>query len=687
MLQLEPIPPQAAAAPIARSASCLFLDDQDAKAFSRISDEAKDDVRFKWRLMWRMNARLRQVGVVKAAEELARVIAKPGLSAGNLKRFYYDWREAHDWRVLAPAHELKDDAPLNAAPETIEHFRTIYDRYQRKLSPAWRAFINEWKAWRQGIGPAIPGCGSVCPPPGISGDYPAGWSERNWRRYEPTPFEAAAVHDGRQAAAAFRPLVKRTKAGLKPGQFFVFDDHEHNQKINLIGKNRKSMRPHELACMDLATDFFALNLFKPAIWNEVEEKKEQLRERDMRWLVATWMINIGWRTDTGTTLVVEHGTAAISPEMEQRLLELTRDKVHVQRGGIGGVASHAGHFGGPKRGNFRMKSPLESMWNYIDNEMSGLVGQTGKDRKPPEQLDGRDAYNSRLLAAAEALPAEFAAQLAHPFLSWSDWLGIVLQVYSRINRRENHQLEGYRENGWVAHEWRPSVDMPWMPESALDRLDTAARAGMDAVIKSDPRLEQSRVKTPAEVWQPAYERELSRAPGYFVPLLLQGELGVERSVKDNHQFIFEDADVGPGRFVFDAKIGGEWLRPGEKFLTYCNPLDGGRLYVCDAKGKFLGECPAVVSTPWDDPEAMQEAVKRAAKTEAELLAPVVRRGRKEMRNRIQIHRKNTTVFRAAAKAALPPNAARPRAGSTTKTQPTVSRADAELHEKLLNIET
>ena len=51
-------------------------------------------------------------------------------------------------------------------------------------------------------------------------------------------------------------------------------------------------------------------------------KKQELTEKNFRWFVAAYLCRVGYRADTGTTLIVEHRKAAIRRDFEARTVYL-----------------------------------------------------------------------------------------------------------------------------------------------------------------------------------------------------------------------------------------------------------------------------------------------------------------------------------------------------------------------------
>ena len=103
-------------------------------------------------------------------------------------------------------------------------------------------------------------------------------------------------------------------------------------------------------------------------------RRTKLTEREFRWFVVAYLTTVGYRQDTGTTFIVEHGTASIRADFERRIQLATGRKVMVDRGGIAGQPAYAGMFEGQARGNFQFKAALERARVLVRNEMAALPG-------------------------------------------------------------------------------------------------------------------------------------------------------------------------------------------------------------------------------------------------------------------------------------------------------------------------
>ena len=103
----------------------------DYVSFARLPASAREEVQ-RWRLA--LESVTPPVGLA-----LARVAKDLGVSVQTARRKYDLWRKAdHHWGALVNRAKcpLRDQADLH--PETIEYFKTLCDRNQRKSKPAWR---------------------------------------------------------------------------------------------------------------------------------------------------------------------------------------------------------------------------------------------------------------------------------------------------------------------------------------------------------------------------------------------------------------------------------------------------------------------------------------------------------------------------------------------------------------------
>lgn len=624
--------------------------------------------------------------------QAAHFCGKRGFSAVSLTRKYYAYCATGDWKVLVDKAqagvEWWESERIALPRDFVEFWKGRCERNQRKSKPAWRKLKRQWQEWRAGNqAAAIPGY-DVCPEDGGRG-YPAGWSYENLMRCLPSKFELVAARIGPAAAAPYRPKVPTTRVGLRVGQYLVFDDMWHDFKVNVPGQMgaRRLLQLH-------AQDYFSGCQFarglKPCIYTE-KEQEERIKEVEMVFLLAYVFSQFGY-LPSGTTCLVERGTAAIRELVEQHLFDFSGGKIRVERNGMEGRAATPAAYNGRGKGNFRFKAALESLHNLIHNEtadMDVFPGQTGSNSRLncPEDLAGREKHNDRLLLALETLPVERRALLRNrTFLSLDEaiwkvtWLHDVL-----INDRTDHEMEGWVKAGLLLNEWRINPQMPWMSGSVLDNMTEQERALAVAVINSNPLLTRSRRLSPREVWDSG-RTELVRMRSHEVALLLKGSIPPrEVRVGDDHLITFEcDAVDSNDSFRFYPVLnpgGGAARRlpAGEKFGAILNPFIPDKLHLFNAAGGYIGEVEREQRTCRSDAEGLKRAMGRAAKTENELLNDLVKRGRDVIKQREADAKWNAKVLTGAPVTIEEKASARQTAKLVTKSELTEEdRAAANL---------
>jgi hypothetical protein len=571
-----------------------------------------------------------------------------GFSADRIRTKYYAWLDAgKDWRIFVN-HAVEGNSLRKQPAEFIEFFRTLCENDQRTTSGAivyiqslWRdgKEIPGYGCWRQWYRVNHPGH----PLPKFCPGYPAGWNERNLRRYAPTKYELKAVRIGRSAAATDRRLVYTTRAGLYVGAIYQFDDMWHDLMVNCL-RERKPGRPLELFSHDLYSARKVRWGFRVRTKND-DGSYNGLAERMTRMILAATLYQDGY-SPRGTKLVAEHGTAAISDRIEQSLLSASGGLITVHRSGMEGAPTHDGLYAGRAKGNFHFKASLESLNNLTHNRFAHLPGQTGKDvMNRPEQLHGLLKNNDALLAAMSQLPPDRAALLQFPLLTTEEFFRLALAIYENIHNRTEHDLEGWQEN--IVPQFQ--LGGIWQDRDALMLLPPAEQSMAMAMLQSGAITTRERRLSPNEVWQ--------RGASDLIPIhagavcdILGPDLAAERTIR-SQMIEFQDIEVSRDPLRYSALVrdihGRETLiRDGEKVLAFANPFDTEQLFLQDARGKFLGIAPRVQSVCSNDLEAIHRACGAAAKVESAALAPIRARHAQEARDKSARHRHNAALLDA-----------------------------------------
>jgi hypothetical protein len=513
-------------------------------------------------------------------------------------------------------------------PDFVEWWKKLCLENGRKCKPAYREFVRRFRA-----GEPIEGM-----EPGVSRhSLPMGYTYANLIRYKPSKFELAAARIGRSAASSFRPKVFLTRVGLKVGQRYIFDDMWHDFKVVVVGQ-RQARRLLQLHAHDLLSACQFARGLKARVEDPDSGRSVNLTEEEMLFLVIHVLNEFGYHPD-GCVLMVEHGTAALSDNLERMLYDLSAGKILVDRSGLEGASAFAGQYAGRSKGNFRFKASLESLGNLIHNETANLLqfpGQTGSNSRVnlPEELHGRDRQADALVRAMAALPAARVAQLRMPFLEVNAAKWLVEEIMERINQRTEHELEGWLEAGFTTVDLNvPGVGV--LPADKVLALPPEKRAAVEAVAEPLPRR-----LSPREVFD-AGRRELVRLRPEQTALLLVGRCSREVSVGTDHLIAFEDDGISPAPLRYLA----HHFAPGDKFTAVVNPWSPNVLHLFDARGAWIGQTKAWQTVSHVDADGLHRQMGAAAKIERELLAPVAKRGAELTRKRLEDSQQNARVLK------------------------------------------
>lgn len=584
--------------------------------FQRLPDDVRCEVE-RW---------LRELSAVgkPIQRSLANVAARLGVSLATARAKYDAWRKSQDWRVLMDRRRVPENRDLD--PDLIEYWKGLCEQNARKCMPAHRELQRRYFA-----GEAIPGI-----PAGPRLHLPRGLSYANLIRHRPTNFELTAARIGRTAASGMGPMVFTTRVGMEVGQRYVFDDMWHDFKVVVMGQ-RRACRLLQLHAHDIFSGCQFARGIKPRIEDPESGQSVGLTLDEMLFLVVHVLADTGYHPG-GTVLMVEHGTAAVSDELETLLYDLTGGLVRVDRSGIQGASAFAGQYAGRGKGNFRFKATLESLGYLIHNETANLLefaGQTGSNSRInlPEELHGRERNLDLLQRVLLRLPESRRKLLQLPFLEAQQAMMLVDEVMERINQRTDHGLEGWLEAGLTTVDFDvPGVGL--ITGEKVLALDAARRAAVEAVASPMPRR-----LSPREVFD-AGRRPLFRLRPEQVARIL-GTRTKRTVVVRNHLLEFEDSRISPSPLRYLAHF---W-RDGEKLDVVVNPMGPNTAYVFDARGAWLGEVKAWQTVSHLDEAGLHRQMGEAAAIESRLLAPVARRGADLTKARMARAEHNAEVLR------------------------------------------
>lgn len=567
------------------------LTPNDAACLASLPADVRQEVR-----VW--ISRLESVSppVTAALKELAKSC---GVSFATARRKYDAWSK-HGWEGLVNRSKAREgEAGLD--PAFVEHWQRLCVENQRKCRPAYRKLCRDFLA-----GATIPGVAEGTP----RHTLPSGWSYENLMRHKPTPYQLKAIRIGKATASDLGPMVYTTRAGLAVGEMYLFDDIVHDHFVNVLDTS-KAGRPVEFHALDLKSACKIHWGIAARTENDITGRMESLREEHMRFLLASLLTTHGYRPVGGTTMVVEHGTAAIREDLERILHDLTGGLIRVARSGIQGDPAFVGQYAGRGKGNFRFKAALESLGNLIHNEMAdvlALPGQTGRNTdERPEGTHGLLRHNDALLdaltAIAEVRP-DVAQMIRMPVVSLTQFREMADTIYGRINGRTDHRLEGW------------------------DALCVPADGGL-----------RVRRLSPAEVWLDG-RRTLTRMTPEGIAQVLYRDAADEVRVTNRHEIEVMDKHLSADALRFIAAS----YTPGEKYQAVLNPFAPSHLFLFDVRGRYVAAIPRIARPSRNDDEAVKRELGRVNRELADRLAPVARLGARITAARVDQDRANVAAL-------------------------------------------
>jgi hypothetical protein len=226
----------------------------------------------------------------------------------------------------------------------------------------------------------------------------------------------------------------------------------------------------------------------------------------------------------------------------------------------------------------------------------------------------------------------------------------------RINRRTDHELEGWLEAGLTTIDFQLPLStinsqLSTLSQSAFLALPPDKQSAIQAMATPVPRK-----LSPREVFDAGRKSLVRFRPEQTAALLLgstlnsQPSTGREVTVGNDHLIEFEDKAISPSPLRFLA----HHFPPGDKFRAVINPMNPNMLYLFDARGRWCGQVRPWQRIPHINPDALHAQMGRAAAIEKQLLAPLAARGAELTRQRLDDTVANIAALtkdRACAKAA------------------------------------
>lgn len=491
---------------------------------------------------------------------------------------------------------------------------------------------------------AIPGF--IVPPAITAKGYPEGLSEETIRRCGPDAYQRALAHQGRKTASGLLPSIPMTRVGVAYLERIFFDDQMYDHYVTELGYDRH-MRPVGFNALDFLTGAFLDFHIRLRWWDDNSESHKSLTQREYVWFVLGLLSTVGYRTDArGTRLVFEHGTAnAWSSEagrlrtidgfstFDDALHAITDQHVTIDRSGKFNKATWSEMLFVPKSaGNFRYKSPIESMFRAVRTHGLLLPGATGRKADlAPEENYGLEREERRWLKLANKFPSHIAEAVRSNNLSFMEYFLAYRTIYAGINADPDHALKDWDKIGFCLREWQWNTDEPdqWRSRSELAALDENRRASFDAQLAVNPGLLRTRRMSRAEAVRACESDTAIRTlDKWKFHQLLPIEWAMPVTVRRNREIVISDPLIkGSGDLTYFTTCRNErghviHLQPGDHILVHLDPFRPDDLIVLDQHGQLIGMTPRRPDDVPSNSEIAKELLGARALMTADMDAPV-----------------------------------------------------------------
>ena len=574
---------------------------------------------------------------------LTQIAARFGVSVATARRKYDAFRKNQDIRTLV--NRSKVPVVTSAlTPEFIAWFKALAESNQRATAPAYRLFVKMWREGRN-----IPGMSLE--DNALRTDLPEGFSYDNILKKIGDKFATTAMRRGLgMAVASCGPKILTTRANLWYGSHLMIDDLWHD---NFVVFGKQLVRVLELDALDVFSGCLVNFGCKPRFQRD-DGTFDNLKEKYARLVVAGVYFNEGF-SERGSTILAEHGTAAISERVARILYDRSGGKIQRRESGITGEEQAVIGWGMGK-GNPRFKAALESLRNLKHNELGFLPAQTGKDRDSrPEQTHGLLVEASEelkvLAVLAQKSPQRAAAFKLKVWEYHSQFLPFLMDAYREINDRTWHNLEGWHAAGNVVIDYRLAPSSPqWLTDAEFQALPEISQQLLLSAANGPGGRDfiRQRKLSPMEV-RLRDRGNLIKLPTYAVGEILGEDFARELECKGSYFNPFSDHELSPEPLLFSAFVtppdgsAAHKLADG-KYQVFVNPFDLQQLFVHDARGLCLGTAQRANRIDRADDEALKREFGRRSHEIAELKKPILARHAQSVREENQRLKNNADVM-------------------------------------------
>lgn len=599
-----------------------FVPQQDAWEFQELREKVKEKAR-------RLHAVAELVAAAPKNRRTATYLECAGQMGVAFNTLYRpvsafiksgDWRHLID-RTLAGSQFWLTAHPTSYPDDFVQYWKWLVEDNQRCAKTAYGKLMDRLGRWRAGdTTAAIPGY--LLPPDNAPKcKHPRKMSYRDLLRIQPGDLELVAARNGRAAAMKHLPQIFTTRKGGWAGMEYQFDDMWHDFEVV---HNMQLCRLLEFSAVEFYSGYIFNPGLKPRIKNEAG-KNETLNERDFRLWAIHFLATVGW-SPRGTTLQGERGTAAFRA-LAPKLIHWSNGLLKIPLPGMSGESAHIGGWRERAKGNPNAKALKEGMGKIIHNRLASLPGQVGMNpQDKPSASFGRDKEALQLIALQQHL----SQPLSMTHLTFEQAALEVVKEYMSINRRSDHDMEGWIEEQLFTQEYcaDPHNDI-WID---VGKLPDIQRQALAIIASANPDSLRPRRLSPAEVLTPHLPHNIRLSPEAEADCLYE-DARRTKSVTSGH-LAFEDKDIGPGVFRYIAEYQDRngfrrSLANDTEVQIVVNSFNPDRGFLFTPKGSYLGVVLRDFSVQRADRDAIHRRIgEKERRYKDAMLAANVRHGLK-----------------------------------------------------------
>lgn len=556
------------------------------------------------------------------------------------------------WRGLCDGRSLPRVGLVEGGARSLRFRAYVQKVAEANQLSTQRAIEHIQDSFRYAQPGTIPGF-ETWQPCGKEGALPPGVSATSLRGII-RKHELANIRQGLKSNHATLPMVLTTRAGVRPGTVYEFDDMWHDHLV-LVPGQKTPVRVLEFGCLDVASGCRIHWGFCPRIIRD-DGTKQGLTSRMFVLFLAYVLRYIGYDAEQGVTLVVEHATASVDKRLKE-LLEGAGVGIRIRTSGIvGTVQKGMGGYLGAVGGNPRGKTHLEASHAALHKINAFIPGQTGKDRQHQQESTlGRIREAEWAIRYTNALRAAGRGDLAEavqmPFLTLREFADLLTLNYTAWNARTDHHLEG-----WDARHVKEISLADGVWESREKYLaDTDGKgyrelpAPILALIAAQPERMRLRRMSPTEVWTNERGKMRKIPMGLYIDMIKDETICGHKLRVRHQQLQLQDKLVCADPLIYravcytpDARM--EYLQEGEEYHCVANPFDLAHLVIVDNAGRILGMCPQLTRASVADEDAIHHQTGKVAAMKAALLADQRARWAGDTARELAKHEANAALF-------------------------------------------